>query len=251
MLINGHKLYVEQHGPEGGPDVILLHHGLGSVRAWREQLPALASAGYHVTAYDRWGYGGSDARPGLDLPTFTTDVSDLLRLMDQLGIHQATLVGHSDGGTIALYCAAQYPELVNCLVAIAAHIYLEPSMEPGIDGILNSFETDARFRKGMLHAHGEKYERVFHNWYDGWHRKELLTWDMRPVIRGIRCPTLIIQGELDEHATPTHAWDTAEAIPAAQVWIVPHASHMLPMENASLLNPRLIAFLQENTVHVQ
>ncbi len=251
MLINGHDLYVEQHGPEDGLDVILLHHGLGSVRAWREQLPALASAGYRVTAYDRWGYGGSAARSGIDLPTFATDMNDLLGLLTELRINQAALVGHSDGGTLALYFAAQYPDMVSCLVTIAAHIYVEQKMESGIDGIRDAFETDPRFRKGLLNAHGEKFETVFHNWYDGWHRQELLTWDMRPVIRDIQCPALIIQGELDEHATPQHAWDAAEAIPVAQAWIIPNAGHMLPMENAGLLNPRLLGFLQENTVNVR
>ena len=132
MLINGHNLNVERNGPENRPCVVLLHHGLGSVKAWRGQMSALVDAGYHVIAYDRWGYGGSDGRPGLDLPTFTTDIDDLHILLEQLGIRRAALVGHSDGGTIALYYAAQYPDEVTCLVTVAAHIYVEARMEPGI-----------------------------------------------------------------------------------------------------------------------
>ena len=245
MLINGHNLHVEQLGPKDGPDVVLLHHGLGSTRAWRGQMPLLAKSGFCVTAYDRWGYGKSDARERLDLPTFTSDVSDLYCLFQELGIHSAALVGHSDGGTIAMYFAAQFPNQVNCLVSIAAHIYVEPKMESGILAVKEAFISDDRFRHGMIKAHGGNFELVFTNWYNGWHRQELLHWDMRPVIRQISCPTLVIQGEDDEHATSKHATDIADAIPGAQVWIVPGAGHMLVLENAKVISPRLLEFLQK------
>jgi pimeloyl-ACP methyl ester carboxylesterase len=235
MLVNGHNLHVEHDGPENGPVVVLLHHGLGSVRAWRGQIPALVDAGYH---------GGSDARPGLDLPTFTTDLDDLLSLLEQLGIRRAALVGHSDGATIALYFAAQHPDLVSCLVTVAAHIYVEPKMEPGIQGIKQAFETDERFRKGMQHANGDKYEMVFRNWFDGWHRLESQPWDMRPVLGQIQCPSLIVQGEEDEHTTPQHAKDIAEDITGSELWLLPGVGHMIPQDYADLFNPRLLQFLE-------
>jgi pimeloyl-ACP methyl ester carboxylesterase len=245
MLINGHNLYVEQYGPENGPVVVLLHHGLGSVKAWRGQIPALVDAGYHVVAYDRWGYGGSEARPALDLPAFTSDINDLRTLLTQLGINRVRLVGHSDGGTIALYFSAQQPNLVSCLVTVAAHIYVEPKMESAILDIERDFETDKRFRIGMQSTHGEKYEVVFHNWFDGWHQIEHRNWDMRPLLGQVRCPGLIVQGEADEHATPQHARDIAEAILGAELWLVPGAGHMLPQENASQFNPKLLYFLEK------
>jgi pimeloyl-ACP methyl ester carboxylesterase len=245
MLINGHDLHVEQYGPENGPVVVLLHHGLGSVRAWRGQSPVLAQAGFHVVAYDRWGYGASVTRLSLDLPTFRADVDDLQKILEQLEIERAALVGHSDGGTIALYFAAQYPKLVSCLVTVAAHIYVEPKMEPAILGIGRDYETDERFRKGLQIAHGEKYAAVFHNWCDGWQQDEFRGWDMRPILGQIRCPSLIVQGEADEHATPQHVIDIAEAIPGAELWLVAGAGHMLPQENTLEFNPRLLQFLEK------
>ncbi len=245
MEINGHNLNVELFGPENGPSVVLLHHGLGSVKAWREQIPALIDAGYHVVAYDRWGYGGSDARAGLDLPTFDTDINDLHNMLEQLSVRQTALVGHSDGGTIALYYAAQYPEQVTCLVSVAAHIYVEPKMEPGILGIQRAFECDEHFRKGLRYAHGTKYEAVFHNWFDGWHRVESLCWDMRPILSQLRCPVLVVQGEADEHATPQHAKDIAQAIPRAELWLIPGSGHMLPQEDTNIFNSRLLQFLKQ------
>ena len=139
LLINGHNLHVERQGSKDSPAVVLLHHGLGSVRAWKEHVPVLVQAGYQVMSYDRWGYGASDTRLALDLPTFTSDVQDLGAILDTLGIQKAALVGHSDGGTLALYFAVQHPKQVTCLVLVAAHIYVEAKMEPGILGVKGAF----------------------------------------------------------------------------------------------------------------
>jgi pimeloyl-ACP methyl ester carboxylesterase len=246
IFINGHYLYVEHSGPENGPAVVLLHHGLGSVRAWRAQVSALAEAGFRVVVYDRWGYGNSDTRSGLDLPTFHMDLNDLLSLLELFGIQRTALLGHSDGGTIALYFAAQQPEKVSCLLTVAAHIYVEPKMEPAILGIRQLFMTDEGFRTGLQHAHGKMYEVVFQNWFDGWHRPESMAWDMRSLLGQIKCPALIIQGEEDEHATPQHAMDIAGSIPGAELWLIPGAKHMLPQENIAEFNIRILRFLKDH-----
>ncbi len=249
MQVNGHCLNIERYGLEKWPTVVLLHHGLGSVQAWKEQVPVLVEAGFQVIAYDRWGYGGSDDRPSLDVPTFNSDINDLYAILLGYHIQYASLVGHSDGGTIALYFAAQHPSSVRCLVTVAAHIYVEPKMEPGIQGVKLAFDNDERFREGLRRIHGDKFESVFHNWFDGWHRPASLQWDMRPILSKIHCPALVVQGELDEHATPEHARDIAGAIPGAQLWLVPGAGHMLPQENGDVFNHRIVAFMQSTVMN--
>ncbi|MEW6567186.1 MAG: alpha/beta hydrolase [Chloroflexota bacterium] len=241
--IHGHRLYWEACGAASWPTVLLLHHGLGSSRAWKAQLPALASQGWRAIAYDRWGYGASDPRPALDVPHFESDVRDLRALLDSLQVDRAALIGHSDGGTIALYFAAQSPARVTALVVVAAHIYVEPSMLPGIQSVAQAFKSDLRFRQGLRRAHGDQAEAVFYNWHQGWLRPENLSWDMRPQLRQVKCPTLVLQGELDEHATPRHAQDLAEAVPQAELWLVPGAHHMLPQEKPDEFNRRVIEFL--------
>jgi pimeloyl-ACP methyl ester carboxylesterase len=236
-------LYLEIHGPESGPAVVLLHHGLGSTRAWRKQVPALAEAGYRVIVYDRWGYGQSDPRPHLDVPAFRDDLADLQTLLDTLHLPRVTLIGHSDGSTIALYYAAQNPTRVSALVSVAAHIYLEPQLEIGVEGVRQAFEQDQRFRAGFLRAHGDKFEAVFHNWFEGWHNLKALEWDMRPLLSQITCPTLVIQGEQDELATPQHACDIAASIFGAELWLLPGAAHMLPQDLPDIFNNKLLEFL--------
>lgn len=248
IRLNGHSIYFEDHGSGDHPAVILLHHGLGAVQSWKEQIPALSQAGYRVIVYDRWGYGRSSSRPALDLPTFAADVADLQALLPHLGITHPTLVGHSDGGTLVLAYAAQYPTQVRCMVTIAAHIYIETSILPGILGIGEQYAQHTRFRQGLQRIHGKQAQQVFDNWYTGWTALGGQAWDMRPLLGKISCPTLVVQGVQDEHATPQHAQDIAAAIPGAELWLLEGARHMLPQENAAVFNPRLLQFLAANTV---
>mgnify|MGYP001156086733 CR=1 FL=1 len=243
LRINGHELYYEDHGLVDHPAVILLHHGLGAVQSWQEQVLALIESGYRVIVYDRWGYGRSSPRPALDLPTFASDVADMKALLLRLEILHPTLVGHSDGGTLALYYAAQYPDQVRCLVTIAAHIYVEASIPPGVKAVGDDFAKNTRFRRGLQRIHGAQTEQVFMNWYNGWHALEGQIWDMRRLLAQISCPALVIQGTQDEHATLQHAQDIAAAMPGAELWLLENARHMLPQENAAVFNPKLLQFL--------
>ena len=249
LPVNDTRLYVEMHCPTEGlwgarPAVILLHHGLGATPSWRHTISALIGAGYRVLVYDRRGYGRSAPVEALGIPDFLPDQADLLGILDYYGVRRAALVGHSDGGTLGLYFAASHPERVACLAVVAAHIYVESGMEAGIRSVRREFEKDPVFRAGLQRIHGEQFEAVFNRWYFGWLQPEHLTWDMRPALGGITCPVLVVQGLLDEHATPRHAEDLAAASSDARLWLVEGARHMFPQEQPELFNSQLVAFLR-------
>lgn len=84
----------------GMGDVVLFLHGIGGNRTnWRDQLPAFAER-FHAVAWDARGYGLSDDYSGpLNFGDFATDI---LRLLDQLSVRTAHIVGLSMGGLIAL-----------------------------------------------------------------------------------------------------------------------------------------------------
>ena len=249
VRVNNHRLYIEAHGPIDGVPVVLLHHGLGAVKAWKGQIQPFADAGYRIITYDRWGYGGSDPRDHLSLPYFEEDLSDLEVMLDSLNVEQVALVGHSDGGTISLYFAAQNPTRVTCMVITAAHIYVEAKMIPGIHSIHQAFTHDARMRAGLQRLHGDKVDSVFQGWYQGWLQPEHINWDMRPILSRIACPTLVVQGMEDDHATPKHAQDIAAEIPNADLWLKLGAGHMLPQDIPEEFNKRVMRFLEIH--HVQ
>lgn len=237
-----HEIYLERYGTSHQAIVVLLHHGLGSCSAWKGQIPTLVENGQEVWVYDRWGYGLSSDRPALDPPWFEEDVADLARLLEGI-TKPVILIGHSDGGNIAMSYALRYPEKVLGLMIVAAHIYLEPKMIKGILDLKRDYEkAESVLRAGLQRRHGEK--AVFYRWWSSW-GSLLPGWDMRPQIAGIRCPVLVVQGDKDEHATLKHAQDCAEAIPHSRLWIVENAGHMLPQELPHLFNERMLEFIGE------
>jgi len=250
LEVNGRKLSLESAGPANGHLVVFLHHGLGAIRSWKEQVGFFSTAGYQVLTYDRWGHGKSAPRVHWSMPNFEQDLADLEAILDEHGHRQASLVGHSDGGNIAMHYAVNHPEQITCLVLVAAHIYIEPKMNSGIQSIKHQFEGDHRFRSQMQRVHGDNTEALFRGWFDGWSDPSIFDWDMRSVSSQISCPTLVIQGLEDGHASPQHARDIADSIPEADLWLVPGAGHMLPQTHPEEFNLRLRQFLGQ-TLAVQ
>lgn len=245
LEINGHNLYIETFGPDSGEAILLLHHGLGAVRSWKEQKHVFSQSGYRVVVYDRWGHGKSTARETWSMPYFKDDLADLQAILDILEIPRAVLIGHSDGGKIAMHYTITNPNRVISLVIVSAHIYIEDKMNFGIKSVKHDFKHDHRFQAKMRRVHGEKSDALFWGWYNGWTRADILEWDMRPDIRQISCPTLVIQGIEDEHASSQHAQDIAAAIPHSELWLVPEAGHMLPQDHAEEFNQRVLEFIKQ------
>ncbi|MDQ4084456.1 MAG: alpha/beta hydrolase [Actinomycetota bacterium] len=116
VAANGARFHVAESGT--GPLVLLLHSFPEFWWTWRDQLPALAGAGYRAVAMDLRGYGSSDKTPrGYDPATLARDVVGTIR---SLGAGDAVLVGQGWGGYIAWTVAALHPERVRGLVPVAA-----------------------------------------------------------------------------------------------------------------------------------
>ena len=113
---------------------VFLHEGLGSVSMWRD-FPAqwCAALGHRGLMYDRPGYGAStprapDERWGVDF-LHRQALEVLPALWQSLGLPAHTrlhLLGHSDGGSIALIAAALQPLPVERTVVLAPHVMVEP-----------------------------------------------------------------------------------------------------------------------------
>ena len=244
LEINGHLLNIESSGPVDGPVVVFLHHGLGAIRSWKAQIPVFSAAGYQVLAYDRWGHGKSGHRQHWSMPDFEPDLADLEAILREFSHQQVALIGHSDGGNIAMFYALAHPDQVTRLVIVAAHIYVEPKMTSGIQVVRKNFESDPRFRSQMQRVHGKNTEQVFWGWFNGWTNPEIIDWDLRSELTRVSTPTLVVQGLEDEHASPQHARDLADTIPEAELWLVPGASHMLPQQMPDIFNQRGLEFLE-------
>ena len=109
------------------PGVVLVHGSGMNRTVWQLQTRYLAHHGYRVAAVDLPGHGGSD-RPCLEtIPEMGGWVG---RVIDELGLGPAHIVGHSMGTFIAIEAAAQRPEVVASLVLVgtAAAMPVHPEL---------------------------------------------------------------------------------------------------------------------------
>ncbi|MBP7143872.1 MAG: alpha/beta hydrolase [Methanoculleus sp.] len=127
-------LYYEDHG--AGRPVVLIHGWPLSSKSWEKQVPALIDAGYRVVAYDRRGFGNS-AKPAFGYD-YDTLAEDLHKLMMELDLTGATLVGFSmGGGEVARYLGTYGSDRVDSAVFISAipPFLLKTAENPeGVDG---------------------------------------------------------------------------------------------------------------------
>lgn len=200
---------------ENEPLIVFLHEGLGSVAQWgdfpekvckRLKLPALV--------YDRVGYGFSSENKSnrTDKYLHESALNELPELLERLNItNTLLLIGHSDGGSIALLYAAKYPHRIHGLVTMAAHIYNESVTIEGIVRARNAWKEGKM--KGLEMYHGAKTEKLFFDWNDTWQTPAFLKWNIEgecPV--DSEFPALIIQGETDQYGSPSQVFDIVRVL---------------------------------------
>jgi len=209
--------------------LIFLHEGLGSRSMWRGFPQRLCTAsGCRGLVYSRPGYGRSTPRPpderwGADF--MHRQAHELLPALRQaLHIEQpAWLVGHSDGASIALLHAAQYPDAVAGLVLMAPHLFVEEVSLRSIERTRELFEsTDLAQR---LARHHDDVDSAFWGWNDIWLDTAFRGWNIEAEVARIRCPTLAIQGIADEYGTMEQIRRIRQHLPSAQLLELPDCGH--------------------------
>ncbi len=214
------------------PLIVFLHEGLGSLAAWRDFPRALcAAAGARGLVYSRPGYGGSTTRAanepwGLDFMHVQAEVV-LPALLAALGVTAPYhLLGHSDGGSIALIHAARFPAKVATCLVLAPHVFVE---EHGLASIRAAREAylhgDLRARLARYH---DDVDSAFWGWNDVWLAPDFPRWQIVDVLPQIRCPVVAIQGEDDAYGTMAQIDRIVADIPGAFGVKLPacgHAAH--------------------------
>jgi pimeloyl-ACP methyl ester carboxylesterase len=117
MDINGLSFHVVDEG--SGTPVLLLHGFPDSSRLWRHQIPVLLDAGYRVIAPDLRGFGQSDKPKEASAYAIPILISDVVGILDALGIERAHVVGHDWGAVLAWGLAALLPDRVERLAVLS------------------------------------------------------------------------------------------------------------------------------------
>ncbi|HSV51500.1 MAG TPA: alpha/beta hydrolase [Burkholderiaceae bacterium] len=218
IQINGVGLEVHQIQASAGAaarcPIVFLHEGLGSVAMWRDWPEQVCEAtGRAGLVYSRQGYGQSKPVPdvrgdpaqregqrsGRLLPDYLhREAFDVLpALLQELSIPAPVLLGHSDGGSIALLHASRNP--VTACIVMAPHVIVEDISVQSIAQARLAYETgDLRQRLARYHA---EVDCAFWQWNDVWLSQAFRSFDIREDCRHIQAPVLAIQGVDDPYGS--------------------------------------------------
>jgi pimeloyl-ACP methyl ester carboxylesterase len=206
--VNGTALEVQRlphQGATARAPIVFLHEGLGSVAMWRDWPGSVCAAtGRPGIVYSRRGYGQSDPVPdvrgkGRLAPDYMhREAREVLpALLAALAIERPVLLGHSDGGSIALLFAADF-EVTACAV-MAPHVIVEDVSVRSIEQARVAFET-AGLRDRLVRYHAD-VDCAFWQWNDIWLDPAFRAFDIRAECRRIQAPVLAIQGVDDPYGT--------------------------------------------------
>jgi pimeloyl-ACP methyl ester carboxylesterase len=222
-----------------GPAVVLLHGLSGSRRWWRFTLPALAKR-YRVHIPELVGFGGSRA------PTRHPDLPEMADILaawiSSLGEPLYGLVGHSMGGQVAVHitarhlaparlalvCSTGVPRPLSVRMAARFVTGAMPPRRWGDPTFVPTIAADA-LRAGplaLLHA-----------------TRNLLRDDVRPLLRRVPCPTLVVWGALDPLVPVEHGRALARGVPGARFVVMADAAHNPMADRPIEFNRVLLDFL--------
>ncbi len=231
------------------PVLVFLHEGLGGIGQWRGVPQDLCrQTGHRGLVYERWGFGESDRlilpRPN-DYLTHEAEQA-LPAVLEACGIVRPILIGHSDGGTIALLHAAAHPENTKACVCVAAHVFVEEVTLEGIRGVVARWES-GDLKPRLARYHGANTETMFQGWAETWLRPDFRDWNIEAHLPAVVCPILVMQGEHDEHATPAQVEAIIRGVSGpVETYVVPacgHSPHLEAREDVLARMARFIAAL--------
>jgi pimeloyl-ACP methyl ester carboxylesterase len=220
---------------------------------WRDFPQRLCDAlGWRGLVYSREGYGRSTPRrPGRQWPPsfmHREAARALPRLLAALAVDTArddvVLVGHSDGGSIALLHAAMFPGAARAVVAIAPHIMVEDVSIASIERARDAYaHGDLRTRLARYHADPDS---AVGGWCGAWLAPAFRTWSIEAMLDRIRCPVLAIQGERDEYGTLAQVEGIAARVRGARVEVLPGCGHSPQRDQPAAVTTAIAAFVAAN-----
>jgi len=259
-------------GQRGAEAVLLLHGFPQTAYVWRNQLAALADAGYYAVALNQRGVAAKARPTGVDGYRLPLLVSDVVAMADALEYDTVHLVGHDWGGSLAWVTAALHPDRINTLAVLSTpHPYaflaafadensdqrvrsrymLELQKPDAADTLLAHSATALRelyAGTGMVNTDIDFYVSQMSerarldaalNWYRAVSYKELADTDLR-----IRKRTLYISGTDDPAFADDAVRKTAEyCLGAFTQHVFTNGNHWLPESMATDVNRVLLRFL--------
>ena len=147
----GGRVHYVRRGPNSETPIVLIHGASGNVRDWEHSMLPGLTQHHDIIAFDRPGFGYSDALPDFGWK-LTDQIGHLRGALHQLGVTRYILVGHSYGGSLAMRWALDHPDEVAGLALISA-----PVMDWGGGGIGPHYQIGGRAIIGDLLAQAARF----------------------------------------------------------------------------------------------
>jgi pimeloyl-ACP methyl ester carboxylesterase len=239
IVIDGGIVHYEAFGR--GPPVVFIHGWLGSWRYWMPTMEEVARTGRRAYAFDLWGFGDSDkSHRRYELADFTK-LTGLF--MEEMGIQQAPIVGHSLGATIGVKMATAHPNRVEKLMAVS--LPLSP---------------DAISRQLLTMDSNSALAKVIWRWQPSYEEVQLeaqkaaenvvatsinltLTLDVQRSLAKLSIPTLIVYGEKDNVVNPDYNKELDSKWPNVRPIGLKESRHFPMLDEKSKFNRLLKDFL--------
>jgi pimeloyl-ACP methyl ester carboxylesterase len=254
VRVEGLEIAFERSGD--GPALVLVHAAASDSRMWRPQMEALAGE-LTVVAWDEPGAGrSSDVPSDFGLADYAGCLAALIQALE---VGPAHVAGLSWGGTVLLELYRRHPEVVATLVLADTYA--------GWKGSLPDEEVRARVEgvRAVIAAGEERFDAAAPGLFGSEPSAavvsvmEAMAADVRPASLGIALnamaetdqrdllpeiavPTLLIWGELDGRSPLSVARQFEDAIPAAELVVIPAAGHMPNLEQPQLFNAAVREF---------
>jgi len=250
VRVNGLELHYRDWGNRQAPPVMLLHAG-GCHAGWWTEIAERFADRHYVIALDLRGHGDSH-RPDSGDYAFDTHASDIAAVIEVLGLENVRLVGHSLGGYVGLVYASRRPAQLRALVLADMLCELDgPALERVHEAsrkpsptFASRPEAEARFRLQpsetvaspqvlaalTAQAVTEMPDGRFGFKFDrrAMGHPAVRAWDFAP---DVRCPTLVVRGELSSLMPREHAERLAGLLPSGELREIGGACHHLMLDN--------------------
>lgn len=263
LHLPGGEMQVLEKGPRHAPPIVLLHCFSCSIAWWQRLIPYL-DRDHRVIALDLRGFGGSEKpTSGYSMEDQAAFVAEALK---RLGVHRATVVGHSLGGTVATALTEVPGEYVGRLVivdqapderfATAIDFAEELTTAPVIGAALWQVVPDFAVKEGLQVAFAPGYETP-ERFVDGFDQMTYTSYasddeesaylEAEPLNRRIEragIPLLAIFGAEDQIYEAEPALAVYAKVPGAQTALVPGAGHSPNVEKPRRTAALVLEFAQ-------
>jgi len=265
IKVNDAEIFVSTGGRAFDPagEVLLFVHGSGqSHLSWLLQARFFANRGWSVLAPDLPGHYLSGGAP---LESIEEMADWCIALLDAAGVEKAVVIGHSQGGLVALETARRHPERVRKL-AILGSAHAIPVADPLIEMATHAEAKAFRFMVSWSHGtEGHRHDHtmpgqshlLFGNQVMGQNTPGVLLKDLeacnaytkgKEAAAAISCPTLLVLAERDRMVPMKFGRELGNMLADCRVQVIRHAGHFLQSEKSVETNAALRPFFLESAI---